>query len=116
MTSKKTISFQFNSTAIHLAQLCDCEMRRICISYCLNKTFSLQCRTATTKECVRNGGPGGRGGAGCCWGGLLEGRSGGVGDDCEEMGSVCMGKPVGGLLSGENSWNRRSERRPMSYV
>ena len=33
MISKKTISFQFNSTATHLAQLCDFEMRQICISY-----------------------------------------------------------------------------------
>ena len=63
-------------------------MRQISISYYSNETFSLQCRTATTDRCVQNGGPGGRGGAGCCWGGLLEGRSGGVVADYGEMGSV----------------------------
>ena len=78
MIYKKTISSQFNSTATHLAQLCDCEMRQICISYYLNETFSLQYRTATTERCVPYSGPGGRGEAGCCWGGLIEGRSDGV--------------------------------------
>ena len=81
MISKKTISLQFNSTAIHLAQLCDCGMRQICISYCLNKT-------ATTEGFVQNGGSGGQGGAGVVGEGCLRDARGGVVADGGEMGSV----------------------------
>ena len=64
---------------------CVTEMRQICISYCLNITFSLQCRIATTEGFAQNGGPGGRGRR------LLgkDARGGFVSDGWE-----CVGKPV----------------------
>ena len=50
---KKTISLQFNSTAIHLAPLCDCEMRQICISFCLNKTFHCNAEQPPLRDLFR---------------------------------------------------------------
>ena len=45
-----------------------------CVKYAFHivwiKLF-IECRTVTTEGCVQNGGSGGRGGAGSCWGGLL---------------------------------------------